>query len=59
MDFSVITGFVQANWIEVLAIIGAIDIVLGIITKWTPTKVDDNVYAVIHSWTSKLLGKGK
>ena len=45
----------KANWVEVLAAIGAIDIALGIITKLTPWKVDDNVYAFLHVWISKLL----
>jgi len=59
MDFSEIVSAVQTHWVEVLALIGAIDLALGIVTKWTPTKFDDNVYAVLHSWTSRLLGKGK
>lgn len=59
MDFSVIVQAVQAHWVEVLAIIGAVDLILGIVTKWTPFSWDDNFYAILHSWTSRLLGKGK
>ena len=59
MDFGAIVSFFQAHWVDVLAVIGAIDIILGIITKWTPTKWDDNIYAWLHSLISRLLGKGK
>ena len=54
-----IIAFVKAHWVEFLAILGGIDLILGIITKWTPTAWDDNVYAFLHSLISRLLGKGK
>lgn len=59
MDIQALIALVQAHWIDVLALIGAIDLALGIVTKWTPSKWDDNAYAILHSWTSRLLGKGK
>lgn len=59
MDFSAIVSAVQNHWVEVLALIGAVDIALGVITKWTPAKWDDNLYAVLHSWIDKLVHKGK
>lgn len=59
MDFGAIVALVQVHWVEVLALIGAVDLILGIVSKWTPTKIDDNVYAVLHSWISRLIGKGK
>jgi len=59
MDIQAIIEVVKAHWVEVLAIIGAIDIVLGIVTKWTPTKWDDNVYVFLHKYIDKLVRKGK
>lgn len=47
----------KAHWVEVLAALGAIDVLLGIITKLTPVKWDDNVYAIIHGWIAKLAVK--
>jgi len=52
-----IIALVKAHWVEVLAAIGAIDVLLGIITKLTPFKWDDNLYVVLHNWISKLVKK--
>lgn len=52
-----IITLVKAHWVEVLAGIGAIDILLGIITKLTPFKWDDNLYVVFHNAVSKLVKK--
>ena len=49
-----IIGLVKAHWVEVLAAIGAVDILLGIIVKFTPFKWDDNLYVVFHNAVSKL-----
>lgn len=49
-----IITLVKAHWVEVLAAIGAIDILLGIITKLTPFKWDDNAYAILHNLISKI-----
>jgi hypothetical protein len=49
--------FVKDNWVEILAAIGAIDILLGIIVKLTPVSWDDSVYTVIHGWITKLTTK--
>lgn len=53
----VVIAFFKANWVEILAIIGAIDLILGIVSKWTPTKIDDNIYAFIHKYIEKLVSK--
>lgn len=58
-QISNLVALVKAHWVEVLAALGAIDLLLGLITKWTPTEWDDNLYAIIHSGISKLAGKGK
>lgn len=52
-----IISLVKAHWIEVLAAIGAVDVLLGIITKLTPVTWDDNLYVVVHKWISKLAVK--
>ncbi len=54
-----IIHFFQAHWVDILAVIGAIDLILGIVVKWTPCEWDNNAYAIVHSWISQLLGKGK
>lgn len=45
---------VKDHWVDILALIGAIDVALGIVTKLTASTWDDNVYAVLHSWIAKL-----
>lgn len=52
-----IIELVKNNWVEILAIIGALDIILGIVVKWTKVTWDDSVYAFLHSLVSKLGGK--
>jgi hypothetical protein len=52
-----IISLLKTHWVEVLAVIGAVDVILGIITKFTPTKIDDNVYALVHKWILKLTVK--
>ena len=51
---SAIIAWVVAHWVQVLAVIGAIDLLLGVITKWTPCTWDDNLYAILHSWIAKI-----
>ena len=48
---------VKAHWVDVLAVIGAVDIILGIVTKLTPFTWDDNVYSMLHGWIAKLVKK--
>jgi hypothetical protein len=43
--------------VEILAIIGAVDIILGIVVKWTPVKWDDSVYTFLHNLIGKLVKK--
>ena len=50
---------IQAHWVEILALLGAVDLILGIVAKWTPFVWDDNVYAILHSLVSRLTGRGK
>jgi Co/Zn/Cd efflux system component len=50
-------NFVKDNWVEVLAIIGAVDIILGIVVKWTKWTWDDSVYAFLHNLIAKLVKK--
>lgn len=45
------------HWVEILAVLGAVDIILGVVTKLTPVKWDDNVYTMLHNWISKLVKK--
>lgn len=52
-----IISLVKDHWVDVLALIGAVDIILGIITKLTPITWDDNLYVVVHKWISKLVVK--
>lgn len=52
-----IVSLVKTHWVEVLAGIGAVDVLLGIITKLTPFKWDDNLYVVLHNAISKLVKK--
>lgn len=52
-----VISFVQLHWVDILAAIGAIDILLGIIVKLTPVTWDDSVYTIIHGWISKLVVK--
>ena len=52
-----VMAYGKAHWVDILAAIGGIDIVLGIITKLTPITWDDNVYAVLHNWIAKLVKK--
>lgn len=49
-----IVNIVKEHWVEVLAIIGAVDIILGVVVKWTKATWDDSVYAVVHNWIAKL-----
>lgn len=57
MDFSAIVSAVQNHWVEVLALIGAVDVILGVITKFTPNKWDDNFYSIFHNFISRLVKK--
>lgn len=52
-----IVTFVQSHWVEILAVIGAVDIILGIVVKWTPVSWDDSCYTILHSWIDKLAPK--
>lgn len=52
-----IINTVKNHWVDILALIGAVDLALGIITRLTPSQWDDNLYSVVHGWVSKLLKK--
>ena len=49
-----VISLAKNNWVEVLAVIGAVDIILGVIVKFTPVKWDDNFYGAFHNAVSKL-----
>ena len=46
---------VKDHWIDVLAIIGAVDVILGVVTKMTKSTWDDNLYAQFHNLIAKLI----
>ena len=46
--------FGSNHWIEILAILGGLDLILGVITKWTKVEWDDNLYSAFHNWITKL-----
>lgn len=52
-----IVTFVQQHWVDILACIGALDIILGVIVKLTPFDWDNNAYVIVHNLIAKLLGK--
>ena len=52
-----IVNFVKENWVSILAIIGAVDVVLGIVVAWTPVQWDNNLYAILHKAITGLLQK--
>ena len=50
-------NWVKDNWVNVLAIIGGLDIILGVVVKMTKNTWDDSVYAFIHNAIGKLVKK--
>lgn len=55
---NVAIAFVQAHWVDILAVLGGLDLILGIVSKWTPFKWDDNLYSLLHGFIAKLGKKG-
>ena len=51
--------WIQANWINILAIVGAADALFYAITKITKSDKDDNLYTIIHNFIFKFFPKGK
>ena len=49
--------YAKNHWIDLLAIIGAVDVILGIITRLTPFTWDDNVYTLLHKAIAGLIKK--
>lgn len=49
--------WITANWVNVLAAVGAIDAALYAITKLTPTQADDNFYTMVHNFVLKFFPK--
>ena len=49
--------WMQSHWVEILALVGAVDIALGVITKWTKADWDDNLYAQLHGLFVKFFPK--
>lgn len=53
------TDWIQNNWINVLAVIGAADALFYAVTKITKSTKDDNVYTIVHNLIFKFFPKGK
>lgn len=49
-----IVTLVKDHWVEVLALVGAVDVILGVVTKFTKATWDDNLYAQFHNLVAKL-----
>ncbi len=46
--------FLKDNWVNILAIVGALDGLFYAVTKITKTTADDNVYTIIHNFIVKF-----
>lgn len=55
----IVTQLLQAHPVtfEVLAVIGVIDLALGVISKHTPFKWDDNLYSMLHGLLTAMRPK--
>lgn len=51
--------WIQAHWINILAIIGAVDGLAYAITKITKTTADDNFYTIVHNFIFKFIAPPK
>lgn len=49
--------WITANWINVLAVIGALDGLFYAVTKITKSEVDDNAYVWVHNIVLKFFSK--
>lgn len=49
-----VVNFGKAHLVEVLALVGAVDVILGVVTKFTKATWDDNLYAQFHNLVAKL-----
>lgn len=47
----------QSNWLQITAVVLAVDGLFFAITKLTPTVKDDNIYAIVHTWILKFFRK--
>lgn len=52
-----VIAFFKTHWVEILAIIGAVDVILGIVVSWTPFTWDNNVYTILHKYVEKIVKK--
>ena len=52
-------NFIQENWLNILALVGALDGVFYIVTKMTKSTKDDNIYTLVHNFVVKFFPKGK
>ena len=50
-----IITWLQAHWIEVLAILGGAHAIAKVIVAWTPTPTDDNILAGIVAFLKKIV----
>ena len=42
---------------DLLVILGGLHMILGIVSKWTPWKWDDNLYSILHDIMVNVLSK--
>lgn len=50
-------AWVQANWASIVALLWTIDQLLKIISKLTPTTVDDNLSDMLGNFLARFLQK--
>jgi len=46
--------WLNSNWVNILAIVGAIDALFYAVTKITKSTADDNVYTMVHNFVFKF-----
>lgn len=51
--------WIQTNWVNILAAIGAADGLFYAVTKLTKSTADDNVYTIVHNFIFRFFPKGK
>jgi len=51
--------FLSKHWVEIVGILWGVDQILKIVSKLTPTKVDDNISDYLGNFLSKFFPKAK
>jgi hypothetical protein len=47
--------WMQRNWDSVLAVMGAVNVIAGVIVGWTKTKADDKALAKVRAFFGHFL----